>query len=170
MDSPGLIHLSIMTTVTEHDQLSSHKYIIHFPDHAPRTSDPHYKDFNHYHSAHRATARCAIGVYSGYSECRDEHGVPTGLVNGYQPGLELHHSHIEFSLQNAVDLKALEIDYPGVSNPDEVGAWVESETNFTWLCAYHHRSTANGIHAVSASDFEASKYVRGLLSSVTNNV
>jgi hypothetical protein len=39
---------------------------------------------------------------------------------GEQPGLELHHSHIEFSLQNGVSLKALEKDYPGVSNPNEI--------------------------------------------------
>lgn len=154
-----------MTITKEHNQVASHHYLVHYPDHSPRESDPHYKDFNHYHEAHRANARCAIGVYSDYLECRDDKGNPvTPDANGYQGGLELHHSHVEFSLQNSVDLKALEKDYPGISNPDAVGAWVESDQNFMWLCAYHHRGTASGIHAIAYADFEAAKYVRGLLS------
>lgn len=154
-----------MTKITQaHNQKASHHYLVHYPDHSPRTSDPHYKDFNAYHRAHRGTALCAIGVYSGYEECRDDKGNPVPPVNGHQEALELHHSHVEFSLQNSVDLKALEKDFPGISNPDEVGSWVESDQNFIWLCAYHHRSTANGIHSVAYADFEASKYVRGLLS------
>jgi hypothetical protein len=81
--------------------------------------------------------------------------------------LELHHAHIEFSLQNGVDLKWLEVDYPGVSNPDEVGAWVESASNLLWLCEFHHRG-AGGVHTASASDYEAEKYVRSLISSIND--
>jgi hypothetical protein len=83
-----------------------------------------------------------------YSEC---HG-----------GLELHHSHVEFSLQNGVDLAWLEKDYPGISDPDTVGAWVESADNLLWLCEFHHRGHG-GVHVSSASDFEAEKYVKGLI-------
>ena len=35
-------------------------------------------------------------------------------------------SIIEFSLQNGVDLKALEKDYPGISDVTDIGAWVEA--------------------------------------------
>lgn len=77
--------------------------------------------------------------------------------------IELHHSHIEFALQNAVDLALLEQDYPGVSNRDEIGAWVESGKNFIWYCERHHRSF-EGAHDAAASDFESEKYVRGLIS------
>ena len=70
---------------------------------------------------------------------------------------------MEFSLQNGVSLTALEKDYPGISDPSQVGAWVESEQNFRWYCAYHHRSQA-GAHSASHSDFEASAYVYGLIS------
>ena len=77
--------------------------------------------------------------------------------------MELHHSHIEFSLQNGVDLKWLEADYPGVSDPDTVGAWVESAENLEWLCIFHHRGRG-GKHTVAAADFEAERYVRGLIS------
>ncbi len=62
-----------------------------------------------------------------------------------------------------MNLEWLEVDYPGVSNPDEVGAWVETGANFVWYCQFHHRGHG-GAHVASASDFEAEKYVKGLIS------
>lgn len=133
-----------------HDQSITNRYIVHYPDHPERTDDPHYKDFNHFREATQATAQCAVGAHrNDFSEC--------------EGGLELHHTHIEFSLQNGVDLKWLEVDYPGVSDPDIVGAWVESAQNLEWLCLGHHRG-ANGIHHAAYADFEAEKYVRNLIS------
>ncbi|ORV92837.1 hypothetical protein AWC11_07390 [Mycobacterium interjectum] len=77
--------------------------------------------------------------------------------------LELHHAHVEFALQNGIDLKWLEADYPGISDPDSVGVWVESAANLEWLCRFHHRGHG-GVHVASAADFEAGKFVRGLIS------
>lgn len=135
-----------------HDQTVSHKYTVHYPNHAPREDDPHYKDFNEFHRRTKATAKCAIGAHrNDFSEC------------SLDKPLELHHAHIEFSLQNGVDLRWLENDYPGISNPDEIGAWVESASNLLWYCVAHHRGPG-GVHCVSASDFEAEKYVRELIS------
>lgn len=132
-----------------HDQKVTHGYLLHFPAHPPRESDPHYRDFDAYRRRTENAAKCAIGEHrNDFSEC---HG-----------GLELHHAHVEFSLQNGVDLKWLEADYPGISDPDHVGEWVESGTNLTWLCMGHHRGHG-GVHVASASDFEAAKYVRGLI-------
>lgn len=150
-------------TVAAHTQVTVHKYLMHYPDHPARKDDPHYVDFNHYHKTHRPTARCFIGTYIGFDECKDDKG-ETALPDdkGFQPGLELHHAHIEFSLQNGVDMEALEKDYPGISDPNQVGAWVESEQNFMWLCAWHHRG-ASGVHTASYSDWEASKYIKGLI-------
>jgi len=54
-------------------------------------------------------------------------------------------------------------DYPGVSDPNKVGEWVESALNLLWLCEFHHRGHG-GVHVASSSDFEAEKYVRGLIS------
>jgi len=132
-----------------HSQKVTHSYLVHYPAHPARKDDPHYTDFNEYRRRTKATAKCSIGEHrNDFSEC---HG-----------GLELHHAHIEFSLQNGVDLKWLERDYPGVSRPDEVGAWVESAANLTWLCEFHHRGPG-GVHVASASDYEAERYVKGLI-------
>lgn len=135
----------------EHDAKVTHAYTVHYPPHPPREGDPHYRDFEAYRRRTHATAKCAVGAHrNDFSECTLD-----------RP-LELHHSHVEFSLQNGVDLKWLERDYPGVSNPDEVGAWVESADNLEWLCVFHHRGHG-GAHVAAAADFEAEKYVRGLI-------
>lgn len=144
-----------MSDVPAHEQNVTHRYTVHYPEHPARSRDKHYKDFNHIHKTWKADPekwQCAIGKHrNDFSECSLD-----------QP-LELHHAHIEFSLQNGVDLKWLEKDYPGISNPDEVGAWVESADNLLVLCMAHHRSSG-GVHVASASDFEAEKYIRGLIS------
>jgi hypothetical protein len=138
-----------------HQQGVSHRYTMHYPEHPARKDDPHYVDFEHFRKEHIATARCAIGLHRGdYSECS------SGDSNH---GLELHHAHVEFSLQNGIDLAWLEKDYPGISDPNTVGAWVESAPNLLFLCEFHHRGHG-GVHVSSASDFEAEKYVRGLIS------
>lgn len=135
-----------------HDQAETHRYAIHYPPHPARTDDPHYKDFEAYRRKTQAVAQCAVGLHRGdFSECTAD-----------KP-LELHHAHVEFALQNGVDLAWLEKDYPGVSNPDEVGAWVESGANLTVLCVGHHRGHG-GVHVAAAADFEAERYVRGLIS------
>lgn len=133
-----------------HDQTSTHHYVMHYPEHPPREEDPHYRDFEAYRARTHATAACAFAAETGDgSEC---HG-----------GLELHHTHVEFSLQNGVDLARLEHLYPGISDPAEVGAWIETGANFEWLCAWHHRGHG-GKHSAAAADYEASKWVKGLIS------
>ena len=143
--------MQTMTDVAAHTQAESHKYVMHYPAHPARTADPHYVDFEAYRNKTKATAHCAIGEHrNDYSEC------------SLDKPLELHHAHIEFSLQNGVDLAWLEHDYPGVSDPNTVGAWVESAANLLWLCEFHHRGHG-GVHVASASDYEAEKYVKGLI-------
>jgi hypothetical protein len=154
------------SSVAAHDAKQSHHYLVHFPPHPARKDDPHYVDFDHYHRKTRAMARCYIGERIGFEDCKDAQGRPVTVDDdGKMSGLELHHAHVEFSLQNGVSLKALERDYPGISNPDEVGAWVESGENFRWLCVHHHRGAA-GAHTASHSDWEASQYVAGLIGEI----
>lgn len=153
-----------MTNITPaHTQVSQHRYIVHYPDHPARKNDPHYTDFEHYHKTHRRDARCFVGNIIGFDQCLDVNGEPVTVDDrGQQSGLELHHSHVEFSMQNGVDLQALEKFYPGISDPDKVGAWVETGDNFMWLCTFHHRGSG-GAHTATASDWEAEKFVKGLI-------
>ncbi|MHB8490594.1 MAG: hypothetical protein ACYDA6_00045 [Solirubrobacteraceae bacterium] len=159
------------------DRAQTHHYTLHYPAHPARAGDPHYADFDHYHRKWRPVARCVEGVRLGFDTCRDAQGNPAappdGPVDtsdpmhptgkGPQPGLELHHSHIEFAILNSVDLALLELDYPGISSADAVGAWIESAANLIWVCAYHHRGHP-GHHVASKSDWEGEQYVRGLIS------
>lgn len=141
-------------TVAAHEAAQTHRYIVHFPEHSARADDPHYKDFDHLHREWKKDPdkwQCAIGKHrNDFSEC------------DLTKPLELHHAHVEFSLQNGVDLAWLEADYPGISDPEQVGAWVESPENLLVLCVFHHRGHG-GVHVAAASDFEAEKYVRGLI-------
>lgn len=138
-----------MAGVAAHAQRIAHSYLLNYPAHPARPSDPHYKDFESYRRRTKHSAKCAIGLHrNDFTECHGQ--------------LELHHAHIEFALQNGVDLAWLDADYPGISNPDMVGAWVESAQNLEWLCEFHHRGHG-GVHVASASDFEAEKYVKGLI-------
>ncbi len=142
-------------TIAAHNQAITHHYTIHYPEHPARTDDPHYKDFEALRAKLKAnpdTWKCAIGAHrNDFSECSLD-----------QP-LELHHAHVEFSLQNGIDLAWLEKDYPGISDPTSVGAWVESAANLTVICVAHHRGSG-GVHVASASDYEAEKYVKALIS------
>lgn len=129
-----------------HVQRVSHPYQIAYPDHAPRTGDPHYKDFEAYRASTVATARCVQAA-----RVNDD-------ANCAGP-LQLHHSHIEFALLNAIDLKHLETVYPGVSDPDTVGAWIETAANLEWRCEKHHIGAGHGVHSLTASDWEGSNFV-----------
>lgn len=138
-------------TTTTHDQKVTHSYVVRYPAHEPRADDPHYIDFEHYRRKTHVDAKCVIGAErNDYTECDGP--------------LELHHAHVEFALQNGIDLAWLEVDYPGISNRDQVGAWVESAANLKWLCLRHHRGD-NGVHILSSADFEAQRYVRNLIGS-----
>lgn len=138
-------------TVPAHEQAITNRYSIAYPAHEPREDDPHYKDFEAYRRRTKDTAQCQFGVDRGgdFSECAG--------------GLELHHAHIEYAMINGVDLALLEARYPGVSDRDQVGEWVNGAAeNLVWYCAKHHRSHG-GIHHASAADFEAAHFVRNLI-------
>jgi hypothetical protein len=141
-------------TVPEHSQQVSHHYAVHYPEHGPREGDPNYKDFDAYHRRTKNDPeiyQCAVGKRRGnFDDCLL--GVP----------LELHHSHIEWALQNGVDLAMLEKQYPGVGNPDKIGKWINSAANLDWLCQFHHRGHG-GAHVASASDYEGQHFVKMLI-------
>ena len=143
----GLI-VPLLEVTPAHDQSTTHRYTVHFPEHLPRAEDPNYPAFAAYHRATEATAKCFIGQRVGLSGC--------------VPNLELHHAHLEFSLLNGYDLAAINVDYPDLKDDAAVQKWAESQENFRWLCVFHHRGHG-GAHVASHSDWEASQYELGLI-------
>ncbi|MGH7749745.1 MAG: hypothetical protein ACREQ5_34015, partial [Candidatus Dormibacteria bacterium] len=114
-----------------------------------------------YHRKNSAKSACYVGLRLGFSECADAQG-HSMLDQPGHPGLELHHKILEFSVINEVDLAALEVDYPNLTDPAKVAAWAETDPNFVWYCAKHHRGVG-GVHHAAAADFEAALYVKGLI-------
>jgi hypothetical protein len=102
-----------------------------------------------------------VGRRLGLDQCADAQGQPMEDQPGH-PGLELHHRVLEFSLINAVDLAAVELDYPELVDQAAVARWAETDANFLWLCPRHHRG-AGGIHHAAAADWEAELYIRNLI-------
>ena len=143
------------SVVPAHVQKVTHSYLIHYPEHAPRTEDPHYADFHAYKALRRrnGTYTCDFAV---------EHRAGDTSECDLASPLECHHRVIEFSLQNGVDLALLEADYPGVSSMG-VGKWIEQAPNLELLCVAHHRGPG-GVHVASFSDFTAAGSVRTLIS------
>jgi len=140
--------------VPAHEQRISHHYAMRYVEHGARPGDPHYKDFNHLKRQWMNDPekwQCAIGKKIGdFSEC------------SLDRPLEIHHSHIEWALLNEIDLVRLNHIYPGVGDPDTLGAWVESAENLVVYCAFHHRGHA-GAHVASASDYEGILFVKDLI-------
>jgi hypothetical protein len=137
-----------------HDQVFSHRYVVHYPEHGPREGDSHYADFHAYKALRRknGTYACDFAVA--------HRGGDTSECDLAAP-LEAHHRVIEFATMNAVDLALLEKDYPGVSAAG-VGAWVESAQNLELLCRACHRGPG-GVHVAAAADYGASFYIRNLI-------
>lgn len=103
-----------------------------FPDHEPRATDPHYALFN------QARARLAR---QGLLKCQ---------VCGTSGNIQLHHSRVEFSLVNGVDLEKLAHRYPDLLpeiTDAAFQAFVEGPQNLTPLCVEHHIGRL-GIHVL----------------------
>lgn len=147
--------------VVAHDQRVTQHYVISYPPHPARVDDPHYGAFNAYRRHHAKTAVCFVGQRLGFDQCADAQGHPMLNQPGH-PGLELHHKVLEFSLINAVDLAAIALDFPDLTDAEKVAAWAETEPNLVFLCAKHHRG-AGGIHHAAAADYEAELYIRNLI-------
>lgn len=143
-----------MNDVPAHEQKVTHSYVLSYPAHEPRESDPHKPDFEEWKRRRREE-----GTY--YCDFAHDHrGGDTSECDMENP-LEAHHSKIEFAMVNEVDLALLEKDYPGISQ-QEIGAWLDSAPNLTLYCRNHHRGPM-GVHSASYSDFTSEMYVRNLI-------
>jgi len=127
-----------------HEQRETIHILAHVPEHAPREQDPHYHLFEQAKARLKRQGlwKCAIG---------------DDLCGG---GLELHHSHVEFSQVNAVDParieKALGLHF---ADDEAFQAWIESPGNLEVLCVNHHR-THYGVHVIPSALWETLRWHR----------
>jgi hypothetical protein len=131
--------------VTEaHDQRMTVHIITHVPEHQPREDDPHY---------HLFTAAKARMKRQGLWRC--------AINDDYCGGnVELHHTHIEFSQTNGMDLKKVNEAFGlHLEKDDEFQAWIESPGNLEPLCEVHHR-THYGVHMLPGPLWEPLRYRR----------
>jgi hypothetical protein len=71
---------------------------------------------------------------------------------------ELHHTHVEFSQINNVDLERV-AKYFGLhfDNDEDFQRWIESPGNLEVLCTAHHR-THFGIHSIPSPLWESLRF------------
>ncbi len=110
-----------------HDQTQHLTVVCHYPDHGARADDPHYADFE-----------------AAKKRLKDQ-GLYKCVVCGSDQQVELHHAHVEYSLQNAVDVTKLNEALGLHLSDDDFAAWIDSPGNLEPLCLKHHRGS-EGIH------------------------
>ena len=110
-----------------HDQRQSVSITWHYPPHEVREHDPYHAEFERVRRQLKA---------QGLLRC---------VVCGSDQQVELHHSHVEFSLQNGVDVERLNEALGLHLTPEDFAAWIDSAGNLEPLCVTHHRG-AEGIH------------------------
>ena len=127
-----------------HDQKMTLHLIAHVPEHEPREDDPHY------HLFEQVKARMKR---QGLWKC---------VINDDYCGgnVELHHSHIEFSQVNSVDIDRVNSQLGlHLDDDKEFQEWIESPGNLEALCAVHHR-THFGVHVIPGPLWEPLRYRR----------
>jgi len=147
--------MSLVGTVLAHLQKVTKRYTVHYPAHPGREEDPWHADFEEFKRRRRAA-----GTY--YCDFAQQFREGDASECTIDKPLEAHHSIIEYALQNGVDISSLDKFYPGVAQMG-IGKWLDSDQNLTLLCVWHHRGHG-GVHIISASDYEAYKFVKGLIS------
>jgi hypothetical protein len=76
--------------------------------------------------------------------------------------LEIHHYHVEWAMQNAVDWEKMKLLHPEFhwetfKKPED---FIDSPYNSMVLCEKHHRGTNTGIHAMPYPLWIMQRYVR----------
>lgn len=155
IDQPAPADRAGAGQVAAHAQRVTHTYLVNYPEHEPRGSDPHLHDFEEYKKRRKADAKWHCDFAQEYragdqSEC------------DLTKPLECHHKHIEFALRNGVDITLLEPHFPGISKQD-IGAWIDSDPNLELLCVFHHRGRG-GKHTAAYADYESAQWFRHLIS------
>jgi hypothetical protein len=133
-------------SVQAHTQEVTLHLLEFFPSHEPRTGDPHYHLFNAARKKLKEAGKLVCWVCG-----KDE-------AAAGQP-IELHHSRVEYALQNGVDLQRFKDHFPDLDITDEESffAFVEGPENLTPLCKLHHTGQ-QGIHSLPSPCWNALAY------------
>lgn len=119
--------------VSEHIQKRALTEVVYFPAHEDRKESAEFRD-------DKAELK-AEGKYMCF--------IGNGRCEG---GIELHHSVIEFSENNAIDWAKVTADYPNIDHVDDIDQMIP-------LCTKHHRGKGTGIHATTYQAWLAQKYL-----------
>ena len=116
-----------------------------YPEHAPRERDPHYHVFNE--TRRRLKRLGALKCWIDNADCRGS--------------IELHHSLVEFSLANIVDVDHFRALYPEFHIESDAAFldWINAEANLLPLCSLHHRGVL-GIHSVLYSGWVVQRFMK----------
>lgn len=135
-----------------HDQQQTIHGVVHYPEHTARIADKYQSEFDA-----AKTRLKALGLYKCVV-CGVGEGEPGW--DGQPASIELHHSHVEFSMENTIDLvKANEAFGQHFASDDDFAKWVDSPDNLEPLCVYHHRG-AEGIHVVPGTLWDILRLVK----------
>lgn len=124
--------------------------LAHYPEHAPRESDPNYHIFNaaRHHLIDVLGVGCWIG---GATKAQIAAGLPKDHRCYGATQLEAHHAVAEFAGLNEVDWQKVARDFPqlGVHDDESFLKAAESEGGLMILCSKHHRGPQTGIHSIT---------------------
>ena len=127
-----------MDNIPAHDENLEVHYLLHYPEHSPRENDPHYHLF--------VAAKKRIKD-NGLWKCAVINCKSTSPLN-------LHHSLIEFSFINGVDLAKFNEAYGLHLTDEEFQVYIESEGNLEVLCTEHHLGAVS-VHVLPEPSWRA---------------
>jgi hypothetical protein len=72
------------------------------------------------------------------------------FICGCEDDLEIHHCHVEWAMQNAVDWEKLKVIHPTFdwANFKRPVDFIDSPYNSMVLCEKHHRENNHGVHCL----------------------
>lgn len=124
-------------TVPAHDQSETIRLLRHYPEHGPRSGDPHYHLFEQTKSRLKQQGlwKCVIDT----ADCDGP--------------ISLHHSHFEFAYINDIAIPQAQALFGLHLTDEEFAQWIEGPGNLEPLCFKHHMGSL-AIHLIPTADWD----------------
>lgn len=134
--------------------------VVHYPEHEPRESDPHYKIFHK--ARHHLIYDLKVGCWIGGATIDDLPVVDKTHRCFGATQLEAHHAIAEFAGLNEIDFQKVAKDFPqaDIHSDEQFLNFAESEGGLIILCSVHHRSSNRGIHSITYPAWLLDRYAR----------